>query len=69
MNVRQVIFKDLEGNTLGGIFVDDGCDSYIVCGCCGGVFEYEEIGDDNIKFLPWVNIDEEIRGDENFDSV
>jgi hypothetical protein len=69
MEARQVMFRDPEGNILGGIFVDDGCDSYIICGCCGGVFEYEEIGDDNIKFLPWTNIDEVIKGDEHFDSV
>ena len=33
----------------------------IICGCCGGIFETDEI--ELIQPLPWVDISEEIAGD------
>lgn len=66
---KQVIFKDPDKHVLGGIMVKNGRDTFIICGCCGGVFEYEELGKENVKIIPWINIEEEIRGDENFDPV
>lgn len=69
MITKQVIFKDPDAHVLGGIMVNDGHNTFIICGCCGGVFEYEELGKDNVKIIPWIDIEEEIRGDENFDPV
>ena len=34
----------------------------IICGCCGGFIDPEDIAE--YEILPWVNIQEEIRGDE-----
>lgn len=39
----------------------------IICGCCGGIFEVDELLESNsnsIVRLPWVDINEEIRGEE-----
>ena len=65
----QVKFYDVDGdNWIGGIAYEN----YIICGCCGGkieisdlVMDAEEIDmkpDMLIQELPWVNIDETIRG-------
>ena len=65
----QVKFWDYEGaHYIGGIGYRD----EIICGCCGGVFKISEI----YEFAPaeveepivaledWVNLEEEIRGDD-----
>lgn len=60
MTVQQVKFNDKnigEGEMFGGIMVDN---EYIICGCCGGIFEVEEVGKENIFPLSWVNISAEI---------
>lgn len=37
----------------------------IICGCCGGLFEIEELEKNGFKIrtLEWINITEEIGGD------
>lgn len=57
METKQVKFIDTEGEEQGGILVDN---KYIICGCCGGVFEVDEV---HYSPLPWVNISKEIIGD------
>ena len=57
----QVKFKlnemyDNEG-PLGGIAYED----KILCGCCGGFFEFADCIE--VETLPWVNISNEILGD------
>ena len=61
--VRQCSFMDDEGNTLGGIYCDfDNGDRYIICGCCGGIFDPNEV--ENLEiFNFWVDLSEEIIGD------
>lgn len=61
MKTDMVMFKDPDGEILGGIMVDD---KYIICGCCGGVFEVDEVT--IIKSLAWINISDAILGDEAF---
>ena len=56
METKQVKFKDEEGNILGGILVDN---KYIICGCCGGVLEVEEV-EILERYNYWVNISYEI---------
>lgn len=39
----QIMFKDLDGETVhGGILLDNGD---VICGCCGGIFEANEKGE------------------------
>ena len=75
--MKQVLLKDLENNTLhGGISTDDGD---VICGCCGALIPYDEVaipgmkltkGNHSythqiIKYYPnWINLDEEIAGDD-----
>lgn len=58
METKMVKFIDPDGEVLGGIMVDN---KFVICGCCGGVFEVEEITD--IKVLSWIDISEEILGE------
>lgn len=59
MEVKQVKFLPSgEEVYQGGIMVDN---TYIICGCCGGVFEMEEV--EKYETLPWINISEEIKGE------
>ena len=59
----QVRFTDEEGNRYGGI----GFERYLICGCCGGVFEtadFEDEGVSDIEIFPmWVDISDAITGD------
>ena len=55
---------------LGGIakLDNDGNIEYIICGCCGGVFEKDDIYDGIFQFSVyenWIDISQEILGDEN----
>jgi len=64
MKCVQVKFntKNIDEDTwLGGIMVDD---TEIICGCCGGTFEVDDIGKENIAVLSWVNISDAILGDD-----
>ena len=40
MEIAQVLFRDEENNLCAGIRLDDG---RAICGCCGGIYEPEEI--------------------------
>lgn len=64
--MKQVRFKDLENNVIhGGIMTDEGD---IICGCCGGLIEADELEGENKThvileiFHDWINLDEEICG-------
>lgn len=54
----QVQFKDIEGNLCGGIAYED----FIICGCCGGIVELEEV-EDITEYSYWVDISTEILGE------
>ena len=64
---HQVRFsEDLEYTWKGGIW--DSEEDIIICGCCGGIFEKDDIHDGVFQFKVydnWVDISEEIMGDEN----
>lgn len=63
----QVMFYDGE-NMCAGIMLGE----YVICGCCGALFEVENIvemaradGEDAIRlFDTWVDLSDEIRGDD-----
>ena len=62
MYTQQVKFRTSDDPELihGGIMIDD---KYIICGCCGAVFD---VDDDDIRDwspLNWINIDREILGE------
>ena len=66
MKAKQVKFQDSEGTIFGGILVDTGNESFIICGCCGGIFPMDEEGEE-FKLIQvyedWVSISEEIAGE------
>lgn len=55
-----------DGDYIGGIAIGD----QIICGCCGGVFDVTEViesapvGITPIIPLPWIDISETIKGDQ-----
>ena len=59
--MKQVKFHEIgEDIEIGGILLDDG---NIVCGCCGSLFEPEDV--EIIKeYESWIDLSEEIKGDE-----
>lgn len=64
METKQVKFQDADGEIFGGILVDTGSESFVICGCCGGVFWMDEEGTEwklIETYDEWVNISEEIR--------
>ena len=57
--IRQIKFidKEAEGQEVfGGILLDDG---RVICACCGGVFEPDEVEIIEV-YEDWVNFSEEI---------
>ena len=68
--MKQVKFIDKENKVVhGGILTDDGD---IICGCCGGLIPSDEIGpEEDHEILEvydnWVNLDEEICGDDLYE--
>ena len=70
--MKQCKFYDVENAIVhGGILTDDGD---IICGCCGGLIESDEIGDSEdcthriLKvYDTWVDLTMEICGDDLFD--
>lgn len=70
MNVKQVVFSCSDADTVestkeqnGGIaFYDDYNHLQgVICGCCGGIFEANEVT--IIRTLDWLSISEEIIGE------
>ena len=59
--MKQIKFHKVgEDIEIGGILLDDG---NIVCGCCGSLFEPEDV--EIIKeYESWIDLSEEIKGDE-----
>ena len=59
--MKQIKFHEVgEDIEIGGILLDDG---NIVCGCCGSLFEPEDV--EIIKeYENWIDLSEEIKGDE-----
>ena len=72
--MKQVKFYDRENDTvLGGILTDEGD---IICGCCGGLIEADDIGDDDGSlftiletYKTWLDISEVIIGEEQIGYV
>ena len=63
MITRQVRFRSLDDDTyFGGILVKDSKESFIICGCCGSIFEMDDIAEIQ-EYEHWVNISDEIIGD------
>lgn len=60
MYVTQVLFKDPEGEMNTGICIDN---KYVICGCCGSVFDEDDIDFEWICHLPWIDISDAIKGD------
>lgn len=57
----QVKFLDRDNNRwVGGIAYHD----EIICGCCGGIFEIDEFADHEIVTYDWMNISDEIIGED-----
>lgn len=67
MIIKQVKFRpEGENEYFGGIYVQSHEleDGFIICGCCGSVYEIEDITKEDIQIYEnWVNISEEIIGD------
>ena len=59
--MKQIKFHEVgEDIEIGGILIDDG---NIVSGCCGSLFEPEDV--EIIKeYESWIDLSEEIKGDE-----
>ena len=57
-NPTQVIFYNLSGHKKSGIGYKD----KIICGCCGAIYNADEVKIE--KELPWIDLTEEIGGDE-----
>lgn len=62
MLTKQCAFKDFEGTVFGGVYLEIGEEKYVICGCCGGVMEMDDI-EELYVFQEWNNISEEIVGD------
>lgn len=65
MTVKQVEFYDGENQEChSGILIDN---DYIICGCCGGVFEVSELDADKISIYDeWINIEDTICEGDGF---
>ena len=68
MTTKQVKFRDNDGEIHGGILLDN---NYIVCGCCGTVFNLKEELEENnscfeiLKEYKWISFEEYILDDED----
>ena len=65
---KQVKFKDPDGTILGGIALyEEQADGVadltgVICGCCGGVFQYDEV-EIIEKYENWIPLSDEIIGE------
>lgn len=63
MTTKQVRFRGKGEDTyFGGILVEDGEKSFVICGCCGAVFDMNDI-EEIQKYENWVDIGNEIIGE------
>jgi len=61
--IKQCKFIDDDGEVCGGILCDfDNGDKYIICGCCGGIFDPNEVEVLEI-YDYWVSLSDEIIGE------
>ena len=59
--MKQVKFHEIgEDIEIGGILLDNG---NIICGCCGGLFEPEDV-EIIREYENWIDLSEEIKGGE-----
>ena len=59
--MKQIKFHEVGENIeIGGILLDDG---NIICGCCGSLFEPEDV-EIIREYENWIDLSEEIKGDE-----
>lgn len=59
--MKQVKFHEIgEDIEIGGILLDDG---NIICGCCGSLFEPEDV-EIIREYENWIDLSEEIKGGE-----
>ena len=63
MVIKQVRFR-CEGDDayFGGILVECDSDTFIICGCCGGVMDMDDIAEIK-EYENWVDISNEIIGE------
>lgn len=54
---EQVKFLDSVNDEHYGILLNE----IVICGCCGGVYNVKEIK--IVEILPWITLEEEIKGD------
>lgn len=61
----QVVFRDPDNEEgfIGGIAYRD----EIICGCCGGIFELNEVED--LLSIDWIDISDSIRGDMSAEKI
>lgn len=60
MTAKQVRFRcEGEYAHFGGILVQRNSDTFVICGCCGGVIEMDDIAEIT-EYKYWVDIDNEI---------
>lgn len=61
----QVLFRDPDNEEgfIGGIAYRD----EIICGCCGGIFELNEVSD--LLPIDWIDISDSIRGGMNTEEI
>ena len=63
METKQVKFKDEENTFHYGILITNGYESYVICGCCGGILT---VGEDCeiIQEMEWIDIEYAICGEQ-----
>ena len=68
MLAQQVQFWDDDNKEwFGGIMIDN---EYIICGCCGSVYECNELKKKKIiPYDAWINISDEILGDQGLTKI
>lgn len=66
MEAKQVKFEDADGVICGGILVNTGNESFVICGCCGSIFPMDEEGEE-FKLIQtyddWMSLNAEITGE------
>jgi len=64
MITKQVKFKYLcDDSVHGGILIIQGDEQYIICGCCGSVFEVDEDIEILQTYNEWIDISNSIIGE------